>query len=371
MKSLITALAALVLAAPALQAQVPAPGPKAMALGGAFVASQTDATALWGNPASLAQCRLGCSEFFGGAAAADANEFARRLRRDFDGLDLSTFSGGSAQLSRLVSDLRSFATPGTGVVASGSAGAGYAIRGFGLGVGETVYSGVFPTIDLDHVHADDFVDNTSRATLRGLEAREVRIGYSTRLGWGLSVGVDVRYIRARTYFDTETFSELAKNPGSVALDALKKNRVTSSRFAYDAGVLYQPAPKLRLGLVGLNLNEPEFDSYDGRPVPLPRAFRAGASFAPLTSDGVVLTVDADLNKQKTLVPGLSSRRIAGGVQLYFLRLGAYRDLAAVDPHWAYTGGVHFAAPLFSFAISGVYAPGDRDIGVSADVRVKL
>jgi hypothetical protein len=85
----------------------------------------------------------------------------------------------------------------------------------------------------------------------------------------------------------------------------------------------------------------------------------------------VLSADADLNKQKTLVPGLSSRRIAAGAQIYFLRVGAFRDLEAVDPHWAYTAGLQLPLHFVSIGLSGVYSSHKRDVGAAAEVRVKL
>jgi hypothetical protein len=357
----------------AAAAQTPAAGAKAASLGGSFVASGTDATALWGNPALLSECRLGCLDIFGGGAASDQNEFARRVRDDFSGLDFADLSdpSHSARISRIAADLRSFTTPGTGVTGSGAAGIAYAIRGFGVGVGVTAYSGVFPTIDLAHLDPATIPFNTSAVKFRGIEARELRVGYSGTLFSGMTIGLDVRYVQGRTYTLDEPIAGAAKNPGSLALDALKKNEVRSNHVTFDAGAVFEPAPKIRVGIVGLALNEPEFRAHDGSAIPLPRTVRIGAAFAVTSFDGVVVTADADLNKAKTLVPGLSSRRIGGGVQIAFFRVGAFRDLEAVDPRWAYTGGVNLALPFIHVSLAGVYSPNQRDIGATAEFRIRL
>lgn len=361
-------IAGALLVAAAAGAQTPSPGAKSIGMGGTFVAAGSDATALWGNPAGIAQCTLGCAVLFGGAIATDENRFANTLRDDFANADLAHLS--ASQLTRLENDLRGFQTPGTGTIASGSAGLAYAIQGFGIGIGGTVYTGVYPTIDLIGIGAAIVPSLDSRVTLRGLETRELRMGYSKAFS-GLTVGGVVRYIQGRTYFVSDSLQEAAENPATLSRDALRKNEVKTNRIAFDLGALYQPIPKLRLGIVGMNLNEPKFGMFDGSDAVLPRTIRVGAAFAPLSWDGVVISADADLNKQKTLVPGLSSRRIAAGAQIYFLRVGAYRDLEAVDPHWAYTGGFQLSGHFISLGVSAVYATGKRDLGAAAEIKLKL
>jgi hypothetical protein len=365
-KTAVGSLAALFLAGSGL-AQTPPPGAKAMGMGGTFVASGNDATALWGNPAGLVECPLGCATLFGGAAGADQNEFARTLRDDFQGLDLGNVD--PSELPKLIDDLRSFSTPGTGVIGSGSAGLGYALRGFGIGIGETAYAGASPAIQFLEP-GSPIPSLASRVVLKGIEAREIRLGYAGSY-LGFTVGGDVRYVQGRTYVASESLSEAADDPLSLLRDALKKSETRTDKVAFDLGVVYSALGKLRIGIVGQNLNEPEFDFADGSRSPLPRAIRAGAAFAPVSFDGIVFSADADLNNQKTFVPGLSSRRIAAGAQIFFVRLGAFRDLEAVDPHWAFTAGLQLPLKVVSIGISGVYSSDKRDVGLSGEIRIKL
>jgi len=357
------------LLAAAAGAQTPSPGAQAIGTGGTFVASGNDATALWGNPAGLAQCPLGCAVLFGGAVATDENGFARSLRDDFKGVDVDTLTD-PAKIARLEADLVRFQTKGTGVIGSGSAGVGYALHGFAVGIGATVYTGAYPVIDLVDVGGVTVPSLASRVTLKGLEARELRVGYAGTFS-GVTLGADVRYIQGRTYFADESLAAAADDPQGIFRDAIKKSERRTNRFSADLGATYTFVGKLRVGLVAENLNEPEFDVSDGTRVRLPRTLRAGAAFAPVSFDGIVISADADMNHPKTFVPGLTSRRIAAGAQIFVVRIGAFRDLDAVDPHWAYTAGLQLPFKLLSIGVSGVYSSDKRDVGAAAELRVKL
>ena len=350
-------------------AQTPSPGAKAIGMGGTFVATGDDATSLWGNPAGLAQCPLGCGILFGGGVGTDVNEFARTLRDDFSGLDLGSLTD-PAEIARLEGDLAKLQEKGTGVIGSGSAGIGYALRGWALGIGATAYTGAYPVIQTVQVGNVTLPSLSSRVTLKGLEARELRLGYAGTYS-GFTFGGDVRYIQGYTYLADESLADVADDPEQIFRDALKKNERRTNRFSADLGATYTFVGKVRVGIVGENLNEPEFDVADGSTIPLPRTVRVGAAFAPVSFDGIVFSADADVNHQRTLVPGLTSRRIAGGAQIFFVRLGAFRDLDAVDPHWAFTGGLQLPLKVISIGISGVYSSDRRDIGAAAEVRVKL
>jgi hypothetical protein len=338
-------------------------------MGGTFVATGNGATSLWGNPAGLVQCPLGCGTLFGGAIATDENAFIRTLQDDFSGLDLASLTD-PAVIARLRDDLEKFQEKGTGAIGSGSAGIAYAFGGWAIGIGGTAYTGAYPVIQTIDVGGVTLPSLASRVVLKGLEAREIRLGYAGTFS-GLTIGIDGRYIQGHTYLANESLSDVGGDPAEVLRDALKKNERQTDKFSADVGATYTFAGKLRVGIVGENLNEPEFTVADGSTVPLPRAVRAGAAFAPVSFDGIVFSADADLNHQKTLVPGLDSRRIAAGAQIFFVQVGAFRDLDAVDPHWAYTAGLHLGLKVISFGISGVYSSDKRDIGAAAEVRVKL
>jgi hypothetical protein len=361
----------LVLFSAAAFGQTPPPGAKATGIGGSFVAEGNDASALWGNPSGITLCPLGCAEIFAGGIATDENEFANKLRDDFKGVRYADFADGQHldRIPKLVSDLESFQTTGTGVIGSGSAGLVYAIHGFAIGIGGTAQAGAYPTVDLVNVTPSTFVNNASSVTLRGLETREVRLAYSYAFA-GLTLGAATRYIQGRTYSLTEPLLNAADDPVQVARDALKRNERRTNRVAFDLGAIYA-IPKFRMGIVAQGFNKPTFRVFDGSKITLPHAVRAGAALAITGFDGIVVSFDADLNKQPTLVPGLSTRRIGGGLQFYLFRVGAFRDLEAVDRHWAYTAGLNLSAKVLSLGVSAVYSKGKRDVGAAVEVRAKI
>lgn len=355
--------------AAAVSAQTPSPGAKAIGMGGTFVATGDDATSLWGNPAGLGPCPLGCGVIFAGAVGTDVNEFARTLRDDFSDLDLGNITDPE-EIARIADDLAKLQVKGTGTIGSGNAGLAYAFRGWALGIGGTAYTGAYPVFQTIDVGGVTLPTPASRVVFKGLEARELRLGYAGTFS-GVTLGGDIRYIKGYTYFAQVSLSDAAGDPEEIFRDALKKNERQTNKFSADIGATYTFAGKVRVGIVGLNLNEPEFGVADGSTIALPRTYRMGAAFAPISFDGIVFSADADLNHQKTLVPGLDSRRIAAGAQIFFLQVGTFRDLDAVDPHWAFTAGLHLGLKVISIGISGAYSSDKRDIGAAAEVRVKL
>jgi hypothetical protein len=366
------ALAAfLTLSSATLLAQTPSPGPRSIGMGGAFAATNDDATSLWGNPAGLAMCGASCGTLFGGAVGTDENHFASTLD-EFSHLDWGNLSG--QDLNRIVQALNNFRTPGTGVIASGSAGLVYGISGFGTGFGITAYTGIYPVIDLTDLPPNgNIADNHTAAIFKGLEAIESRLGYSFPLVSNfVYISADVRYIQGRTYYAQVPINAVGNNNlWDLVRDALRHNEVRTTRWSYDAGALVTPLPNLKIGFAGIALNQPNFTVFDGTQAKLPRTLRGGAAFAFTNWDGVVLAVDGDINKQETLVPNLKSQRLSAGLQVYWVTVGTFYDFAAVDPHWAWTAGLHLGTSKAAVDVAGVYSAGSRDLGIAIDFRVKL
>jgi hypothetical protein len=149
---------------------------------------------------------------------------------------------------------------------------------------------------------------------------------------------------------------------------------------------------VRIGLVSTAINEPEFavarraldPGLAGAPASLrhPRTLRAGVAVQPV---GILLVaVDYDLRETDTLAPGSRSRQLAAGVEvklpLVALRVGAFRDQAAVDPHWAYSAGVGLGLKMLSVNAAVVFSTeggtslsstNRRDLGGAIDARFRF
>jgi hypothetical protein len=386
--------------ASAAMAQSPFVGPRSAGMAGAAVAVSDDGSALWTNPAGFARDPRLDAEILAGGVATNRNEFTSivdglssidfaRLRA---GLDLS-------RIPRAVGDLKTLARPGTGVVASGVAGAVFGKGGWALGLGDLAFAGVYPTIDLVHVlpvndAATGFVNNTSAASFAGLEAREARLSYATSFfAKALLVGATARYIQGRTYFVREGLFEVAdSDPAALARKALRENGTDTSKLAFDAGAMVNILGKVRVGLVSTAINEPEFNvahdptrpSLIGAPATLrlPRTLRAGVAVEPVGL--LTVAADYDLRATDTLVPGGKSRQFSVGAELklpfFAIRAGTFRDSEAPDPHWAYSAGFGLGLKKLSVNAAIVFSSegglslsstNRRDVGAALDARLRF
>jgi hypothetical protein len=383
------------LASASLLAQTPFVGPRAAAMGGASVGVADDGTALWTNPAGLGRDPRIDVEIFGSAVATNRGDFTAAVDR-LSSIDLNRIRNGQDLnlIPGAVRDLLSLARPGVGIVGSGTAGLVVGKSGFALGIGDVAYAGVYPTIDLVNVLPPvvdpnrAFTKNGTALSFAGLEAREARLGYGTSLFSNvLLVGGAVRYIQGRTYFVRESiFDADLSDPIAVARKAFRENQRDTNKVAFDVGAMVNLLGVVRVGLVSTSINEPEFSVADVAGAPrtlrLPRTTRAGLAVQPV---GVLLiAVDYDLRETDTLVPDAKSRQLSGGVELklplFAIRVGGFRDQAAIDPHWAYSAGVGFGLKMLSINAAIVFSSeggaslsstSRRDLGGGVDARFRF
>lgn len=384
-----------------LRAQFPVAGSRAAGMGGAAVAVADDGTALWTNPAGLGRDPRIDVEIFGSAVATNRGDFTGAVDRlasiDLDrirqGLDLNLIPGA-------IRDLTLLSRPGTGIVGSGTAGLVVGKSGFAIGIGDVPYAGVYPTVDLVNIlppaidPTRSFHLNRTGVSFAGLEAREARVGYGTSLFANLLyVGGAVRYIQGRTYFVRQgIFDTDVSDPVAVARKAFRENQRDTNKFAFDAGAMLNLGGIVRVGLVSTAINEPEFDVVDptGNPsllgaprtLRLPRTLRAGAAVQPIGM--LLVAVDYDLRETDTLVPGAGSRQLSAGVELklplFAIRVGGFRDQAAIDPHWAYSVGFGLGLKMLSVNAAVVFSTDGgaslsstdrRDLGGAVDARFRF
>ena len=392
-------LASVAFASAAL-AQAPFVGPRAAGMGGAAVAVSDDGSALWTNPAGFARDPRLDAEILAGGVATNRNEFTSLVDR-LSAIDLVRLRAGLDQdrIPGAVADLKTLARPGTGVVASGVAGAVFGKSGWAFGIGDLAFAGVSPTVDLVHVlpgndPATGFVNNGSAVSFAGLEAREARLSYATSFfAKALLVGATARYIQGRTYFVRQAvFDVSSSDPAALARDALRENGRDTSRVAFDAGAMVNILGKVRVGLVSTAINEPEFDvardplrpSLAGAPATLrlPRTLRAGVAAAPIGL--LTVAADYDLRATDTLLPGGKSRQFSFGAELklplFAIRAGTFRDSEAPDPHWAYSAGFGLGLKMLSVNAAIVFSSegglslsstNRRDVGASLDARFRF
>jgi hypothetical protein len=250
-------------------------------MGGAFVAVADDATATYWNPAGL-------------VTGSVVSAVAEVSRGDVEGAPL----GGPNPTAF------NFSGQGSTLVALGT-----------WPVGMTFYRLSDATARV--VGRDDSVAGLTRLT-----TTHVGVNLLHSLAQGLHVGATLKYVHGSA-------GQAGREPApGDPLDAARDlDTHGSSAFDVDAGLMVD-LRRVKLGLTGRNLFEPEFETADGFGLlQLPRQVRAGVAFR--AAETLIVSVDADL----TRTPDVTGdwRSLAAGAEQRF-----WQDRAAVR------GGVRFS-----------------------------
>jgi hypothetical protein len=202
------------------------------------------------------------------------------------------------------------------------------------------------TVASDAGTGNTFDTNTSSLHFRGLAIAEFPITFGYAITPDFAIGGNVKYMKARVY---NTDVPVFNTDFGDALSAATDSYADSSNVGLDIGLLYRFGNDLRVGLVGRNINSPEFDmtpragSGDADSLTEDVQIRAGVAYKPL--DFVTLAVDMDLLENDTTAGGsYKSRNLGGGVEVSLLkvlqlRAGAYKNLSESDIGAVYTAGL--------------------------------
>ncbi|MBW2638044.1 MAG: conjugal transfer protein TraF [Deltaproteobacteria bacterium] len=196
--------------------------------------------------------------------------------------------------------------------------------------------------------------------LTGLAYVEVPFAYghrfSTKMGT-IDVGGALKLMPGYTF---EKKIKIDTESGNID-DELKDAEESDLGYGVDLGVLYKPQklPRLSIGLVGKNLNTPEFDTTSGATLKVEPQVRAGAAYDFL-NDKVTVALDADLTKNETFIEDYYSQFIGGGiayrpVNWFSLRGGAMRNLQESNDGTILTAGLGFGLKYLQLDISGQYS----------------
>ncbi len=200
---------------------------------------------------------------------------------------------------------------------------------------------------------DSFEDNASVLLFKGIFVTEVPVTYGYAITEDLAIGGNLKYMKARTY---NVALKIFNTDFDDAFDDAQDDYKESTNFGIDLGLLYRFGDDLRVGLVGRNLNSPEFDMKkllpsDDDTIEEEPQLRAGVCYKPISF--LILAADCDLTKNDTTISGsYKSRNIALGAELNLieflrLRVGAYKNIAESDIGWVYTAGLGLNFWLFN------------------------
>jgi len=399
--SLMILAAALLVAPVASQAaQFAVFGPRALGMGGASVAAVNDSTAVYWNPAALADFRKTDIRLSAGAAARDYADLNKKWS-DINDIYSAGLAGDPAAAAQLQQILLELDKPDsvTNLDATGGlllsipfARSAMAISAIGVG-----YAEIIPTIDTYHLNTsptattDSIALNNSAATGIGLVTVEPAISFATSLlDDRIFIGANAKMIYASTFINTDY---LRTGDYNNFIDNLNNSETRSSKASIDAGILVKPTKGLNLGVVGRYLNSPSFTvtgivaeqlgNGDVQKSLLPVTgeielkpqYRAGVAWKPI--DNLTLSADYDLSKNKSFTERTEDQTVAGGVELTMLkevlslRGGAYKNTANTNANVVYTVGLGLRLAAFRLDLAGAYDFKEQEAQASASLAFKF
>lgn len=356
-------------------------GPRALGMGGANVAAVNDSTAVYWNPAALADFRKVDIRVPVSAALRDHVGLKDTVDR-INEIHALVLASNTAAINETIDLLNHLNKPNTGADIDASAGllvsipfskSAIAVSALGLG-----YAGLYPTIDTTNMSptfgSPTFVgNNTSTVTGTGIVGVEPTVSFATQFTEKLYIGANAKMIKANTYLYSQT---ITSGDFSNFTDNLDNSKTASNKAAVDAGILFVPIKSFNVGLVGRNLNSPKFPIVGGAgDLKLEPQYRAGVAWKPFSH--LTVSADYDVTKNKTLTPGFEDQTVAAGVELTLpkeimsFRGGLYKNTAANDSNIVYTAGVGLRIFALRINVAGAYDFQEREYQGSVDVALRF
>lgn len=377
-------------------------GLKAMSMGGAGVASAEGSYASYYNPALLAEDDKNI-EF---ALSAGLGFREMNLADNIDHLNdisilesLDRIAESAPNLSdsdrRLVTDTKSILislSEKNGIDGMPTGSFGLQIKNFGFGIYGLTEAVGYAEVDphrldiivkyddlywkydeiantLQLVSEDEYIrhsleyainEKITYLQLKGLAYTDIPLSYAYKLNseyGSFDLGASLKIMPALTYdqrIDVDTAS------GDLN-DELRHSERYDTGWGVDLGLLYKNPiiENLSFGLVAKNLNTPRFRTDKGETLKIKPQVRFGAA-QTFFNNKLTLAIDADLSKNNTLIPGIESQQIGGGldykpINWLSIRGGVMRNLSESDDGTIFTAGLGFEYNFVEFDISSQFS----------------
>lgn len=232
------------------------------------------------------------------------------------------------------------------------------------------------TLAADSFSGGALDNNTTTINLTGIALAEVPFAYGHKFNFGpkgqLGVGGAVKVMQGTVYSQTAFLFQDFKNGSSDFTKKIKDNKADSTTFGLDLGVMYRLEDVKYIGpfnaaLVAKNLNSPKFDGptvggVKSDSIKVEPQVRAGIGLDPLS--WLSIAADLDLTKNKTVLPGVESQLIGGGLEAHFdkfytlwlaLRFGAYKNIADSGSKPVLTAGLSLGPKWLRFDLNAAMA----------------
>ena len=374
-------------------------GPRAMALGGAYVAVCRDASAMYWNPAALALAPQFELDVVAGQTVSAPGKILDKIR-DLGDFDVSSDEVNSSReyVEKIASLLKELARQEKGLLSDLHAACYLKVGRIGISLDEVSFVSLSPQVDLENLDVgaegpSSISKNRSSVTGMLLRPRELSISYArsvlpfSKRGSGrghtnLLLGTNVKIVNARAFYVDKTVWDYGLS-GDTVRDVLRefkrKNSFAGTKFSADFGALLMLGSRARIGLVARNINEPDFSygTSDGAKGKLKLNAQYRLGFAVWPTNRWLIAVDTDLAKNDTGVEGYSSQTVSFGSELTFLhgalalRAGIFKNVAENQDPFITTG---FGVNLRYFTLdvaTGVCTSGDEEYSFSACIGAKL
>jgi len=396
--SFLLAVSLILLPALAPAAQFVVLGPRALGMGGASVAAVNDSTAVYWNPAALANSRKVDIRLPVGAAIRDYMDLSNnwdRIHAIQDAVNAGNYAA-AAELKRFLLELdrpdavTNIDVSGGLLVSFPVSSSAVAVSMIGIGFAE-----LRPTVDRSHLNTsptstfDNIALNNSAVGAFGLVTVEPAVSFATSLGSNVLVGANAKMVYASTFLHSAATH--SGNYDNFVSD-MNNSETKSHKGSIDAGILFKPVAGLDIGLVGRYLNSPSFPiagkvavrdssgnvtlvTASGGDIEIKPQFRTGVAWKPLGN--LTLSADYDLTKNKSFTESTEDQTIAGGAELTILneilslRAGAYKNTANSLANIVYTAGLGVRIFMLRFDLAGAYDFKQQEAQASASLALRF
>jgi len=328
---------------PAAAQSVAKVDPRALAMGGGYVAVADGWAALQWNPAGMWVSGRNEAAVGAGDVPLEAGPWVESLR----------VAAGRTSLLDPARAATTLASRESGLIGERSFGAYVISPRFGGGFQQISYVSEMANPPLGDILLD-------QAALR---TREILFSVAQPLAQGrVALGASAKIVQAQGRYQSAALTDMALagvSARALLADARAAPVVADKTvFAVDVGMLVMATAKFRIGGVVKNLNAPTLDAEAPVVMRLPRQLRVGGLLLPHPQ--LKLTLDIDLIADSFIEGQRDRRELGGGVEwggeVVAVRGGMFIDLDAVEHGATYTFGFGVSGEVLRIDAGASWAP---------------
>ncbi len=343
----VTIILSVIFTVSAVAQDFPIIGPRAQAMGGAFVAFADDATAAYWNPSAAPLRRLVDINILFNARSSQSWDMLSAID-DINDLDLAN---NPAALGDYTDILNNISANNPFMHGGYNWGVFYTNDVFTAAYMESSFITATATVDTQNLNAsstspDYYMNNTSSLNFHRVKMSEYILGAGTLFySQDSFIGVNVKYVNVATSTDSRLLIdgiESGYNEIDFAMENFSENEYTDSFVSFDVAAMIYLGSDLRVAVIGRNVLSPEFEVSEDEVLELAGQWRAG--FMLKLAQGIIVTGDYDITKNTYFGSGPEFQQGALGTEVtlvdnvLYLRGGINTNLVADETEMKFCGG---------------------------------